>query len=1290
MRQKTFLALAGFLALLIVAPLAAYAAGLEEYAYYVDATSGNDSTGDGSESNPWKTLHHAIDQINEGSLGIYTLNVAAETYSTANSEADQDLSIIQNNLTVIGETGSMPVVDGAGATNWSYGIKIEASNVTIKNLAVTGFADESNIGIKIYGGSSNTIQNCKIYGNRDGVVVFNSPNATINASELYGNSNYGISMEDSLGGTITENTIHDHTNSGSEGIHIEGCSPEIKRNTLYDNKSQISVVGYSSETLAPTIQNNLIYETSGSTVVSSGISIGANDSSDVSPKIYHNTIDAGTYDGIVIERYSMSTSSPEIKYNIITNFGQYGIIDQGGGYGGSPTIDYNDVWHNGPDPYDKNYSGCTKGENDISEDPLYGSHELQSGSPCIDKIPTTSPPGDPVDKDLLGYTRPKGSGYDMGAYEYGALPPGGPYDVSFKVTLEGSPLNGATVLIYSDVNSSAKVDGETDSSGIVTDSEETVFTLDHGDYTAFIISGTTAIVKENIDISSAGEIAVEIYSEWINTETLTINARKIGSTDPLSGSVEICISGAWPKTIGYLSSDTINIQVTPYTYYYIAIWDYTNRYYLYKDNVSVSGTTTLNFYPTSMDDTTVTVTLHDFDTAYFVPWLEDPNVFSAPNYAIAASSPVVITPGQYSIRLYLQKNDWKFYTYLVDSYTFAAGAETFDAGGTFSIDSFSANRQTYEPGNTVYFSFDIQDGYENSIYWSYQPESVTNYPTIVIKDPNNNEVYSGNADGFSSHSHVLETVEGVYTATLTFDTGPHQGEVSRSTEFWVSAAAADSDNDSMPDAWEYTHFGDLSHDGTADGDSDGLTDLQEYQNSTDPNNSDSDNDGYYDGEEVSLGTDPADDTDYPSYTPDSYYVDIYTGNDVTGKGSASNPWKTLHHALYRVNGGTPGSYIVQVALGTYSVANGEADQSLTITQDDVTLIGETGSLPVLDGSDANTWMIGIEIAASNVTIGNLGVKSFADWGIRITSGTGTLVKNCEIHDNGWAEAGGGIHIENCSPDIRKNKIYKNYPAGIFIAGNGAEASPCIKKNDMHDNNIGISVNGIYSSGSATPDIWNNLIYDTTSSMEYGIQVSGTTSGTASPIIYHNTIDKGLSDGIYLLNVLGTTTPDIKYNIITNFDAYGINNSGGSPTIEYNDVWNNTEGTCNNCSQGTHGISQDPLFSNYELQSGSLCIDAIPTDSTDPVTIDYAGYARPKNAGFDMGAYEFIADIAHDFSLPGGTGAAHRSRRVWRAPSVPMTRVSGACSPGIRSHRSISRWMIPPLRISRSIPDEASG
>lgn len=62
--------------------------------------------------------------------------------------------------------------------------------------------------------------------------------------------------------------------------------------------------------------------------------------------------------------------------------------------------------------------------------------------------------------------------------------------------------------------------------------------------------------------------------------------------------------------------------------------------------------------------------------------------------------------------------------------------------------------------------------------------------------------------------------------------------------------AADSDGDSLWDAWENQLFGNLAQTGTGDADSDGLANNLEYTLGTDPTVSDSDNDGLSDGQEV--------------------------------------------------------------------------------------------------------------------------------------------------------------------------------------------------------------------------------------------------------------------------------------------------------------------------------------------------------------------------------------------------------------------------------------------------------
>jgi hypothetical protein len=63
----------------------------------------------------------------------------------------------------------------------------------------------------------------------------------------------------------------------------------------------------------------------------------------------------------------------------------------------------------------------------------------------------------------------------------------------------------------------------------------------------------------------------------------------------------------------------------------------------------------------------------------------------------------------------------------------------------------------------------------------------------------------------------------------------------------------DSDKDGMPDSWESKYFGNLSRDGKTDYDDDGLTDIQEYRFETNPTLRDTDSNGLTDLQEFQLG-----------------------------------------------------------------------------------------------------------------------------------------------------------------------------------------------------------------------------------------------------------------------------------------------------------------------------------------------------------------------------------------------------------------------------------------------------
>ena len=124
------------------------------------------------------------------------------------------------------------------------------------------------------------------------------------------------------------------------------------------------------------------------------------------------------------------------------------------------------------------------------------------------------------------------------------------------------------------------------------------------------------------------------------------------------------------------------------------------------------------------------------------------------------------------------------------------------------------------------------------------------------------------------------------TADITITvTGAATGLTATPASNDVEVNFGDSDSDGMLDTWEIDYFGDLSHDGTSDGDNDGLSDLEEYQNNTNPINGDTDDDDMPDGWEVTYDLDPVvkdadDDLDGDGYSNLQEYLSGTEPNNI--------------------------------------------------------------------------------------------------------------------------------------------------------------------------------------------------------------------------------------------------------------------------------------------------------------------------------------------------------------------------------------------------------------------------
>ncbi|MDD5760276.1 MAG: thrombospondin type 3 repeat-containing protein [Desulfobulbaceae bacterium] len=106
----------------------------------------------------------------------------------------------------------------------------------------------------------------------------------------------------------------------------------------------------------------------------------------------------------------------------------------------------------------------------------------------------------------------------------------------------------------------------------------------------------------------------------------------------------------------------------------------------------------------------------------------------------------------------------------------------------------------------------------------------------------------------------MTDTEPVAVARIDFSFDAVGNQVSR-----VSSMKTDSDNDGMPDEWEVQNGLDPLNpaDAQLDADADGLVNLDEFLNGTNPHNPDTDNDGFGDGLEVADGFDPNDPASHP-------------------------------------------------------------------------------------------------------------------------------------------------------------------------------------------------------------------------------------------------------------------------------------------------------------------------------------------------------------------------------------------------------------------------------------------
>lgn len=193
----------------------------------------------------------------------------------------------------------------------------------------------------------------------------------------------------------------------------------------------------------------------------------------------------------------------------------------------------------------------------------------------------------------------------------------------------------------------------------------------------------------------------------------------------------------------------------------------------------------------------------------------------------------------------------------------------------------------------------------------------------------------------------------------------------------------DSDSDDLADAWEVAVAGNLTTltSATADGDSDGLTNQQEYANSANPAVADTDGDGLSDGDEVLVhGTDPTKTDTDGDEMPDAW--EVAHGLSATTadafEDADGDRYPNIHEYAYstdpsdRASIPTPTYVVSATGGGTHTTVNAAVSAAGSHVNDypiigiQAGVYGGSGNVGITINSSKKLLIIGLDGAAKTI------------------------------------------------------------------------------------------------------------------------------------------------------------------------------------------------------------------------------------------------------------------------------------------------------------------------------------
>ena len=408
-------------------------------AYYV-ATTGNDAN-PGTLSQPWKTIQKAADTMSGGDT-VYirggTYNQRVNLYNLSNASGPF--------MTFTNYPGEEVILDGTGI-DIQYGEGLfnihKANYIRVSGLKVQ---HSNGAGIYVYYSNNIEIDNNRTYDTvKSGVSVWGSTNVVVDGNDIAlacnAHPNYPASEENisiasgSSNVEVKNNYVHQAANipdgySGGEGINIKDGAHDVRvhNNVVHldgrtdgkpSNRLAFGLDAWSHETYNVSFYDNVAYNNANGFVIESEAGGTAHDIF-----VYNNIAYNNTKAGFVIPNWAQNETSLKKNIQFINNTAYKNGI---GIYINSVKIESvvirNNIFSQNGTPIQIG-SGVpqvqiTSDHNLTSGDPKFvnpagGDFHVQAGSPAIDTGSSLNVPS----SDFDGNARPRGAGYDIGAYEY--------------------------------------------------------------------------------------------------------------------------------------------------------------------------------------------------------------------------------------------------------------------------------------------------------------------------------------------------------------------------------------------------------------------------------------------------------------------------------------------------------------------------------------------------------------------------------------------------------------------------------------------------------------------------------------------------------------------------------------------------------------------------------------------------------------------------------------------------------------------------------------------------------